>query len=136
MGYMKLQEFLNHFDKPVTEIYSVLKDIPLPDLEYAYKQIILKERFLPNNPIPVILSYLPTGNKTLYQSILNKITKYGTDTDENNYLIIYNKTTPQEKKLITKMGGVRKTIEMDRDKLFYQIKELTEINTQKLLENK
>ena len=131
---MKLQDFLQHYGKEVSSIYKVINDIPKEELSFAYKQIILNETHLPANPIPIILAYLPNGYKTVYKAMVWKLAKYGYKQDENGYLMIYNKITSDEKLLIDKMGGIDKVKAMDKDKLYYRIKDFTDISNQKLLE--
>ena len=133
---MKLKEFLEFYDKKLSTIYlDVFSNISAEDLQYSYKRIIINERNLPANPIPVILSYLPCGNKSIFQKILVIKNQCGTDTKSDCY-IAYTKMDTETKDIVNKLGGWLKVYQMDVDKLFYGIKGLTNIVINKLLEEK
>ena len=133
---MKLKEFLEFYGKKLSPIYlDVFENISAEDLQYSYKQIIINERALPANPIPVILSYLPCGNKSIFQKILVIKNQCGTDTKSDCY-IAYTKMDTETKDIVNKLGGWLKVYQMDVDKLFYGIKGLTNIVINKLLEEK
>ena len=133
---MKLKEFLEFYDKKLSTIYlDVFSNISAEDLQYSYKRIIINERNLPANPIPVILSYLPCGNKSIFQKILVIKNQCGTDTKSDCY-IAYTKMDTETKDIVNKLGGWLKVYQTDVDKLFYGIKGLTNIVINKLLEEK
>ena len=135
---MNLKTFLNHYGKELTSVYEILKDIPKEDLSFSFTNIINNVTHMGKgvNPIPYIYAYLPNGYKTVYKAMVWKLAKYGYKQDKNGYLMIYNKITSDEKLLIDKMGGIDKVKAMDKDKLYYRIKDFTDISNQKLLENK
>ena len=133
---MKLKEFLEFYNKKLSPIYlDVFSNISAEDLQYSYRQIIINERVLPANPIPTILSYLPSGNKSMFQKILIIKNQCGTDT-KNDCYIAYTKMNTETKDIVNKLGGWLKIYQMDVDKLFYGIKDLTNIVINKLLEEK